>query len=49
VPGYGIITRLGARIYDLRERNYEIKTERGERDTVYRLIAAPKPEQLSIV
>jgi hypothetical protein len=38
-----------ARIYDLRERNYEIKTERGERDTVYRLVAAPKPQQLQLV
>jgi hypothetical protein len=41
VPGYGIITRLGARIYDLRERGYLIRTEKRLGKTHYFLEATP--------
>ena len=50
VPGYGVITRLGARIHELRrEHGYKIATTKEGRDTVYKLIALPQPKQLSLV
>ena len=42
--------RLGMHIHLLRQRGYEITTEElPNRNCVYKLIAAPKPEQLAIV
>jgi hypothetical protein len=49
VPGYGVITRLGARIYELREDGYEIRTVKEGRDTVYQLIAVPKAQQQTLL
>jgi hypothetical protein len=43
------ITRLGARIQDLLAEGYDIKGEWKGSDYVYKLIALPKPKQLSIV
>jgi hypothetical protein len=50
VPGYGVVTRQGARIHELRhEQGFEILTTKRDRDTVYKLIALPKPKQISLV
>lgn len=52
VPGYGVITRLGARIADLRDAGYEIRTEdarsRPDRNTHYWLVSVPKPMQKAL-
>jgi Helix-turn-helix domain len=45
-----ISLRLGARIWDLRARGYRIETEeKSDKNTIYRLIDTPKPEQLTLV
>jgi hypothetical protein len=49
LPDVGHITRLGARIWDLRAVGYEIATEKGAPGTVYRLIAKPGPRQLTLL
>lgn len=49
LPDVGRITRLGARIWDLRAAGYEIVTEKRERGTVYRLIAKPGVRQLTLL
>ncbi len=42
--------RLGARIYDLRQKGWEISTkELDNKDTVYTLVALPKVEQLKLI
>ena len=41
--------RLGMHMHLLRQRGYEIKTEElPDRNCIYKLIAAPKPQQLAI-
>lgn len=47
LPGYGIIEHPGARIFDLREMGYEIRTEL--KPTRWVLIRKPAPEQLALV
>jgi hypothetical protein len=47
LPGYGIIEHPGARIFDLREMGYEIRTE--TRPTRWVLISKPEPKHLSLV
>jgi Helix-turn-helix domain len=47
LPGYGIIEHPGARIFDLREAGYEIRTDL--RPTCWTLISMPKPKQLPLV
>lgn len=48
LPNIGRITRLAARVKDLRDAGYEIKTDRTETEgTVYRIIAKPGVKQLS--
>ena len=43
-----ISLRLGARIWDLRARGYVIETdERADKNTVYKLVNKPKPQQLA--
>jgi hypothetical protein len=45
-----ISLRLGARIWDLRARGYEIATEElPDKNTVYRLISVPKARQITFV
>jgi hypothetical protein len=46
LPGYGIIEHPGARIFDLREAGYEIRTDL--RPTRWTLINTPKPTQLGL-
>ena len=42
--------RLGARIWELRNRGWEIRTEEQEdKNTVYRLVAKPEPKQESLL
>jgi hypothetical protein len=42
--------RLAARISDLKEKGYQIRTEeRDDKNTVYHLVAVPKPQQLALV
>ena len=50
IPPVGRILRLGARIWDLRNlHGYEIATEqRPDKNTVYRLISSPKPQQMPL-
>lgn len=44
-----ISLRLGARIWDLRARGYRITTdELPDKNTVYHLVAGPRPKQLSL-
>jgi hypothetical protein len=47
LPGYGIIEHPGARIFDLREMGYEIRTEL--RPSRWVLIRKPAPQQLALV
>jgi hypothetical protein len=45
-----ISLRLGARIWDLRHAGWQIETEElSDKNTVYRVIARPKAEQLALV
>jgi hypothetical protein len=46
IEGYGIIGHPGARIFDLRQDGFEIKTEAAP--TAWRLISKPKVRQLTI-
>lgn len=42
--------RLGARIWDLRQKGWTFRTEqREDKNTIYHVIAAPKVEQLALV
>jgi hypothetical protein len=43
------ITRLGARINDLKEEGYEFETKQEHGDYVYRLVKRPAAKQLSLV
>jgi hypothetical protein len=50
IPDAGRVLRLGARIFDLRAAGYEIETRIGpDNNTVYRLIASPKLQQLALL
>lgn len=46
IPGYGRITRLGARIHELREKGYTVHTVRDHGETIYTLERdiVPEPE-----
>jgi hypothetical protein len=45
-----ISLRLGARIWDLRAIGYVIETEeQPDKNTIYKLISRPAPQQLSLV
>jgi hypothetical protein len=46
LPGYGIIEHPGARIFDLREMGWQIRTE--TRPTRWIMISRPAPAQLRI-
>jgi len=42
--------RLGARIFDLRQRGWQFKTEeRADKNTVYHVLKSPAPKQLALV
>jgi hypothetical protein len=42
--------RLGARIWDLEQRGWQSSTEeRSDKNTVYHVVAGPKPQQLEFV
>jgi hypothetical protein len=47
LPGYGIIEHPGARIFDLREMGWEIRTEKNS--TRWVLVRKPAPKQLSLI
>jgi Helix-turn-helix domain len=41
--------RLGARVWDLKRRGWQFRTEQcDDKNTIYHVIAAPKPQQLAI-
>jgi len=45
-----ISLRLGARIWDLRQRGWKFETdERPDKNTVYQVVAGPGPKQLPLI
>lgn len=45
-----ISLRLGARIWDLRQRGWDIETiELPDKNTIYRLKSKPAPKQLALI
>ena len=45
-----ISLRLGARVHELRQAGYVIRTdERPDKNTVYTLVSKPAPKQLALV
>lgn len=45
-----ISLRLGARVWDLKSKGWQIKTEElPNKNTVYHLISKPEPKQISLI